>query len=346
MRTKKIAFMAALFILGAVALSAQQTFSTTIYFDYTYNLTNDGFKTLSQKDLNNKFNFRRAYFTYENKISDVLKFRFRYDADYVTAVDAKGSRDDKLRPFIKNLYVDYAGLFPNSSLKIGMIETLTFKIEEDRWGYRSVAKTLLDNFKDVTGKDIRASSADLGGSLSGTLIKEIRYGFMVSNGEGYAHPELNKFKKLAGQLQLIPAAGLSLVGYIDSEKQTPTGTATTYKLDGYFDMIQGLTLGGEWFSYDNSNNKNADLSRYNVSGYSLFGKLVGIRDKLNFFARYDRYDPNSTLNKDETNLVIAGVDWAPVHSSFKLQPNIWYYTYSDSNRKSDAVFNLTFFLSF
>ncbi len=147
MRTKKIAFTVALLILGAVALSAQQTFNTTIYFDYTYNLTNDGFKTLSQQDLNNKFNFRRAYFTYENKISDVLKFRFRYDADYITAVDAKGTKDDKLRPFLKHLYVDYAGLFPNSSLKIGMIETLTFKIAEDRWSYRSVAKTLTDNYK-------------------------------------------------------------------------------------------------------------------------------------------------------------------------------------------------------
>ncbi len=169
---------------------------------------------------------------------------------------------------------------------------------------------------------------------------------MIMNGAGYAHPEADKWKKFAGQLQLVPLAGLSLVGYIDSEKQTPTGKAYTYKLDGYFEMIQGLTLGGEWFSYDNSNNKNADLSHYNVSGYSVFGKLVGIRDKLNFFARYDRYNPNTTLSNDETNLIIAGVDWAPVHSSFKLQPNIWYYSYSDSAKKADTVFNLTFYLSF
>ncbi len=352
MRTKKFAFTVALLILGAVALPAQQTFNTTIYFDYTYNLTNDGFKTLSQKDLNNKFQFRRAYLTYENKISDVLKFRFRYDADNtgnLTSVDlTKGttSKDDKLRPFVKHLYLDYAGLFPNSSLKIGMTETLTFNLEENRWGYRSVAKTLVDGYKDITGKDIRASSADIGGSLTGTLIKEIRYGFMVMNGEGYSHPELNKFKKFAGQLQLVPLAGLSLVGYADSESQAPTGTATTYKFDGYFDMINGLTLGGSWFQYDNSNYKNTDLSHYNVSGFSAFGKLIAVRDKLNLFARFDRYNPNTTLANDEINLVIAGVDWAPVHSSFKLQPNIWYYTYSDSARKSDAVFNLTFFLSF
>jgi len=32
--------------------------------------------------------------------------------------------------------------------------------------------------------------------------------------------------------------------------------------------------------------------------------------------------------------------------SWKIQPNIWFTTYANSNRKADAVFNLTFFLSF
>ena len=32
-----------------------------------------------------------------------------------------------------------------------MIDTLSFKLAEDRWGYRSVAKTLVDGYKDITG---------------------------------------------------------------------------------------------------------------------------------------------------------------------------------------------------
>src|SRR4030042_243281 len=65
----------------------------------------------------------------------------------------KGStkKDDKFRPFIKHLYLDYAGLLPNSSLKIGMTPTLTFESAEARWGYRSVAKTLVDGYKAITG---------------------------------------------------------------------------------------------------------------------------------------------------------------------------------------------------
>jgi hypothetical protein len=63
-----------------------QTFSTTIYLDYRYFLSNAGPMTLEPTNpatayLNNQFIFRRAYFTYENKISDNLKFRFRFDAD-------------------------------------------------------------------------------------------------------------------------------------------------------------------------------------------------------------------------------------------------------------------------
>jgi hypothetical protein len=44
--------------------------------------------------------------------------------------------------------------------------------------------------------------------------------------------------------------------------------------------------------------------------------------------------------------VIVGFDWAPIHSSWKIQPNVWFYNYKDSAKKSDVVANLTFFLSF
>jgi hypothetical protein len=363
MNLRSIKMMALIIFMASVAFTSllaqttpppPQTFSTTIYFDYNFNLTNSGYITGTDaaKALNNKFNFRRAYFRYENKISDLLKFRLTYDADNtanITAVDfgkASTKKDDKLRPFIKHLYLDYSGLLPNSSLKIGMIETLTFKLAEDEWGYRSVAKTLVDGYKDVTGVDIRASSADIGANLTGAISKAIRYGFMVSNGEGYTHPELNKFKKFSGQVRVIPAAGLSLVGYYEYEKQDDMNKAVTYKVDSYFDMVKGLTLAAEYFNYDNDKFTNADLSHYDTRGLSIWGIYKIVVDKFNVFARYDHYIPNSTKSLNNINLIIAGFDWTPVHKSWRLQPNIWYYTYADSTKKGDAVFNLTFFLSF
>lgn len=345
---KATAFLG-LFMAGA-SLYGQQTFGTTIYFDCTYYLSSKGPKTAAPVNtpgfMDNYFAFRRAYLTYENKISDNLKFRFRTDADTVKALDKSGKPDDKTRPFIKHLYLEWSNLIPKSSIKVGMADTITFKLAEDRWGYRSVAKTLLDGFKDVTGKDIDATSADLGVSLSGTISKELRCAVQVTNGAGYAHPEGDGYKKLMAQAQVVPFAGLSLVGYADFEKQSPGRNAATYKGDAYLEMVKGLVLGAEYFIYVNGLNRTADGLAYKVSGLSVFGRYALVPDKLNAFARYDSYEPNSRASNDRTSLAIAGLDWAPVHSSFKLQPNVWYYTYEDPAKKDDLVFNLTFFLSF
>jgi hypothetical protein len=337
-------------LLSAGGLFAQQTFNTTIYFDYTTYLSNDGPVTSAEKD--NFFAFRRAYFTYENKINDTLKFRFRYDADNtanITSIDfAKAStkKDDKMRPFIKHLYFEYTGLLPNASVKLGMTETIQFKIAEDRWGYRSVAKTLMDGYKDITGVDVDAPSADLGVSLTGSLAKYVRYGFMVSNGAGYSHAESDKFKKLAANLHLIPVAGLSVVGYIDYEKEDADNLAMTYKVDGYFEMVKNLVIGAEYFVYKNDKYMTADEAKYDVSGLSIFGRYIVKPDVFSLFARFDKCEPNNKVSDDEMSLVIAGLDWAPVHKSMRLQPNIWIRSYADSEMKNDLVLNLTFFLSF
>ncbi len=337
----------------ALPASAQQSFNTTVFFDWTRYVTNDGYRTSADKD--NYFAFRRAYFTYENKISDRLKFRFRLDADNtanvvgVTVDPETGAvstkTDDKMRPFIKNVYLEYSNLVPNSALRAGMIETLTFKSAEDRWGYRSVAKTLMDGYKDVTGADIHASSADLGASLTGSVGKYFKYGAMVSNGSGYSHAETDKYKKVMFQGQITPVAGLSVAGYADFEKQNGTASARTFKLDGYLEMVRGLIIGAEWFNYRNEKNV-VSSNVYSMGGFSVFGRYAITPDKLGVFARYDSYDPNSLAENDGIGLVIAGLDWVPVNKSWKLQPNIWFYSYKDEARKDDVMFNMTFCLAF
>jgi len=355
-------------------LRAQQSFNTTIYLDYRYFLSNSGPITLKPSDpqaayLNSQFVFRRAYFTYENKIGDNLKFRFRLDADNtanVTGVTLAGDsmstkKDDKLRPFIKHLYVQWSDfLVPGMALTVGMEETMTFKIAEDKWGYRSVAKTLIDGYKDITGVDIGASSADIGASLIGSASKYLRYGVQVVNGTGYAHVENNQFKKLSGRLQVIPIQGFSLVGYIDYQRELPNLTsypsltnpaAATYKIAGFFEMVKDLVLGGEWFTYRRDLNQ-VDAEKYGVSGWSVFGHY-SLAGNLNAFARYDDYLPNRLNDAKNIGLVIAGLDWFPVGKALRLQPNVWFISYKDATAynanatsNSDVYFNLTFFMSF
>jgi hypothetical protein len=354
---KKAAVLAAFAILTARGLSAQtptplpQTFSTTIYFDYSFWATNNGYLTNTDPAVNinpltNKFAFRRAYFTYENKISADLKFRFRLDADNTGRLTAtSGTKDDRLVPFVKHIYLDWAGLLPNSSLKIGMTETLAFKTAEDRWGLRSVAKTLVDGYVNLTG----------------AITKELRYGAMVMNGEGYSHPELNKYKKFGGFLQVVPIPGLNFWGYAEYEKLSDKPEAAKMvKADCYFDMIPGLNITGEWFKYNSDQKFNkvqqddgtgtgtmiSVNKHFDVSGFSIFSTYKIIPDTLAIFARYDGYQPDSTDSAKNLSLIIAGLDWAPIHSSWKIQPNVWIYNYKDSAKKSDVIVNVTFFLSF
>ena len=200
--------------------------------------------------------------------------------------------------------------------------------------------------KDITGVDIDASSADIGASLTGRLAKLARYGIMFYNGAGYSHAENDKYKKIAANLHLLPLAGFSIVGYLDYEKQDKDKEALTYKLDSYVEMVKNLTLGLEYFVYRNDKNLTAEKNRYDVSGLSIFGRYSLQPDVLALFARFDRYEPNSRIEDDTVSLIIAGFDWAPVHKSMRIQPNVWIRTYADPEKENDIIFNLAFFLSF
>ena len=105
--------------------------------------------------------FRRAYFTYENKISNDLKLRFRSRRRQHRAPHQHLRRHDPQSSAVPQAHLPRLGR-PAAQLKLnlGMIETL-FKLAEDHWGLRSVA-ALVDGYKDIAGADIRQSSADLG----------------------------------------------------------------------------------------------------------------------------------------------------------------------------------------
>ena len=365
------------YLMGQTTTPPPQTFTTTIYFDYKYFMTNEGPVTFKPTSLttaykNNAFLFRRAYFTYENKINDNLKFRFRLDADNtanVTGVTLTGtpvtgvttSTDGKLRPFMKHLYLEYSNfLVPKMVLNVGMIETLTFKPAEERWGYRSVAKTLLDGYRDVTKKDILTTSADVGATLKYSFAKYFRVAAGVYNGSHYSKEETDQYKEIELQAQITPVAGFSIVGYYDHERKLPVTSLpaetepvqSIYKVDAFFEMVKNLTLGAEWFVFKNDLYQ-TDGVKYDVGGWSAFGRYTVKPDKFALFARYDDYMPNELDRDLDMTLVIAGFDWAPFHPSWKIQPNIWFYNYADGTRylasatkNSDVVFNLTFFLSF
>ena len=218
----------------------------------------------------------------------------------------------------------------------------------------------MDGYKDITKKDVLSTSADIGATLKYSFAKQFRVAAGIYNGSHYSKAENDQFKKLQLQAQLTPFAGLSFVGYYDREMKLPVASlpaeikpaAETYKIDGFFEMVKNLVIGAEWFTFKNDLYQTAG-QKYDVGGWSAFGRYVVKADKLLFFARYDSYIPNSLDRDLDMSLVIAGFDWAPYHASWRLQPNIWFTNYTNgvrynanATKNSDIVFNLTFFLSF
>ncbi len=301
------------------------------YFDYSYLLSSRGPMAESQGQGWDSFKFRRAYFTLEHKISDKFKFRFRTDADR--------KADDKLRVFLKHAYLEWKDLIPESKLYIGMAATPTKELAEAVWGYRGVEKTLMDVYKDQTGESVDFSSADLGFALKGKIVKQLNYHVMVSNGAGYSHPEGDKYKKFAAQLQLLPIEGLTVAGLIDIERQDGDSTNYTYRGDLLYKK-GNLALGSEMFQYKDNQNS---LKR---SGYSLFG-IYKIAKEIKIFARYDFYNPFidvTGIDDDEITYIIIGFDYSPdklVH----VMPNIRFKNYAD-DRRSDVIALLTFELKY
>lgn len=83
-----------------------------------------------------------------------------------------------------------------------------------------------------------------------------------------------------------------------------------------------------------ANAKNANVTPF---GLSVFVKGQIIPGKLNYFARYDNYNPDtkfdanviysSKVGSDKENFITAGIDWMPV-KNVHFMPNIWYNSYS------------------
>jgi len=349
--TRKRVSMAGILFLAVAAAgfaqlnTTQQTLNTTIYFDYTHFLSDNGYLT-SAAAKSSAFGFRRAYLTYERRFSDYLRFRFRYDADNaanITSVNFKSSTtssDAKLRPYVKHIYIQWNQDWLQSQFNIGMIETMSFKLTEDRWGYRSVAKTFADGYSDITGQSIDQTSADIGVTWKGTLAKELRFGLGVFSGNGYTRTENDQYKKFAGYLHIVPLSGVSFFTYADIETQVEGQKAVTYKVDAFINLIKNANLVFEWLQYDN------ETRTFKSGGWSAYATYQVNPGKLGAFIHYDHYQPNlSDSNKDQ-GLIIAGLDWFAWGENCRIQPNIWIYNYKDSAKKADVVGVVTFFMSF
>jgi hypothetical protein len=290
----------------------------------------------------NAFALRRLYLGYDYQFSEKFASQLILANENDNA-DASGER----AIYIKALNLKWKNFIKNNDLIFGQTATPFFALVSDNiWGYRSVEKGMTD----MRGF---AKANDFGISLQGKLNDKGDYGYnlMVANGgKGGQYPEVDKYKKGYGELyaklndqKII----IDLVGAYEPTSIVAKQSSVSSKLTlGYTTKM--ITIGVDLAMQTLANaatdttlgKKNAKQVNVSPFGFSLYVRGQIIENKLQYFARYDSYNPNSSystnikystvMNTNKEQFITVGCDWTPT-KNIHFMPNIWYNSYSTLN---------------
>ena len=317
--------MLGVLILGWVFAARAEggTIKGVMFGEYYYILAADE-TDAKQPRQRNAFRFRRLYFTYQKDIATDFAIRFRLEAK-----DAGFAQGAKMEPFVKHGYLQWKKGLGDADVYLGLSGTPTWAVAEKVWGYRSIAKTVLDWNKI-------GSSADLGAALKGAA-GQLNYHLMVGNGPGQK-PEDDHGKKFYGSLSFKAVDRLVLEGYADFNARPAGRNERTFKGFVGWQGAKGK-VGLEVFSRTN------ELAGDNgedqvIDGVSAFGSLP-LSAALKGFGRVDAvsYD----VEDDRDWLFIAGLDYAAA-KAVHLMPNV--IVESSTGRDANIQGRLTFFCKF
>jgi hypothetical protein len=310
-------------------------FSGTVFGDFQLT-TDEATKAANGGKSPNRFDIGRAYLNFRMTAGDRASVRVTTD---IKQQDGPTGTYQGWFVRLKYAYLQYDFLKSQSSdglaatARIGMLHTVFIDHEEHFWP-RYLAKV---------GTDANGffASADLGAATQWTLpngLGEI-YG-TVTNGNGYEHPESDRFKDYAVRLSLTPLGqtdGLLSTFTISpwiSEGKTASRFASdpanpvTEGLDrnryGVFAGLRDprLTLGAEWARRTDGVESGATpLARSvsNITGelYSAFAIIRplawgtnGGSSSVGAVARWDQFRPDRD-SAGKQRFLLAGVFWEP-----------------------------------
>ncbi|MCH7611731.1 MAG: hypothetical protein IIB45_00020 [Candidatus Marinimicrobia bacterium] len=289
-------YLLTLLTLLTVGFSGDGKIGGLVFYDYTYDLTEDA----SNVD---GFALKRVYFTYSQEISDGISYKFTTDINYKTSP--------------MNLYLKYAKvdwISPIGKLTIGLQGMNVFNVAEKTWGFRFLEKSPMDTHKF-------SSSADMGIGHSGKF-SNLHYNLMITNGTGYKKSENDKYKKISTQLiygekKLLKKDGFHFGGVYTYEPYEVDSVTTENKtVVAFFGGFAGggLRIGGE---FDTFTDAGSDVTKQIIAFYASY-KLT---DNIEGLVYYDMFDPNTNTDKDGETYMIAGVNYYP-GKGLIITPNI------------------------
>jgi hypothetical protein len=327
----------------------------------------------------NAFQLRRIYLGYNYDITAKFSAELLLAAEDNTASSVGATSGDllsnnKLSFYIKLANLRWKNIWKGTDLVVGQVSTPAFPLLiEPIWSYRSIERTI---------SDIRRTpSYDLGATLQGKFDPQTgNYGYniMVGNGTG-AKPENDKYKWFYGdiwakffdkKLVLDLYADYQRLNWLSNfhhSRQMLKGFAAyttpafTLGVEGFINQAKKDVIGLRVASSDTLDAKS--------KGISVFVRGKIITDKLGFFARIDKYDPDTKYNSiiytgykgltatyepnNKETFITAGLDFTPI-KNVHFMPNIWYNKYDgkqanltgSAKKDHDLVYRLTFYYVF
>lgn len=301
----------------------------------------------------NSFNFRRVYLGYDYQFTPNISSQLilAHESGFEASTSNTDILTDNNRAvYIKAMNIRFKNVIPRATIVAGQQATPTFStLTESVWGYRSIEKTIAD----MRGF---SSSTDLGVGVFGKIGKNenVGYDVLVGNSNG-AKLENNNFKKIYTSLYAyFFDKKLVIQGNYEHDrsalKPVPQDISNFKAFAAY--KTSSTTIGVEAFRQLKTNNTLADSVYTDVApaGISFYITQQLTKNKLNFFARMDLYNPDIKFNSNKNyvddynpnkeTFFTIGLDFI-ASKNIHLMPNLWFNQYqskltgASANSKSD-----------
>lgn len=252
------------------------------------------------------FEMDRSYFGYQYTFSNGLEFKAVLD------VGPSKSIDDLDRvAYVKFAQVKWST--GRLTLNGGIINTTSFKTQQDVWGYRYMMKSFQDHYGFASG-------ADLGLSAQYDFAPWISADVIVVNGEGYKRIQRLDGLQYGLGVTMRPLKGLILRLYGSLNEQVDEGADNSKVYTAFAGYeCDAFSLGAEYSRVESVDG----VAGRDMDGVSLF-TTIKLGGRVDAFARYDDLHSRAgwNINKEES-MLMAGVEIRPC-KYVKISPNLRY----------------------